>query len=88
MSRSIHPMWGSLLNRRRAIIRLRPRPHRLDESAASYSSAGWSPPEPTSASPAGFHVPSAGRNCQLGASRAGESSTGRMGKFQPELTAG
>ena len=27
--------------------------HRLDESPAGYSSAGWSPPEPTSASPAG-----------------------------------
>ena len=26
--------------------------HRLDESPAGYSSAGWSPPEPTSASPA------------------------------------
>src|SRR5437588_1013069 len=28
-----------------------PGPHRLDESAAGYSSAGWSPPEPASASP-------------------------------------
>ena len=27
--------------------------HRLDESPAGYSSAGWSPPEPASASPAG-----------------------------------
>lgn len=27
--------------------------HRLDESSAGYSLAGWSPPEPTSASPAG-----------------------------------
>src|ERR1700689_5865690 len=27
--------------------------HRLDEFPAGYSSAGWSPPEPTSASPAG-----------------------------------
>jgi hypothetical protein len=26
--------------------------HRLDESPAGYSSAGWSPPEPASASPA------------------------------------
>jgi len=25
--------------------------HRLDESPAGYSSAGWSPPEPASASP-------------------------------------
>ena len=27
--------------------------HRLDESPAGYSSAGWSPPEPASALPAG-----------------------------------
>jgi hypothetical protein len=30
--------------------------HRLDESSAGYSSAGWSPPEPASASPAGEHL--------------------------------
>jgi hypothetical protein len=29
--------------------------HRLDESPAGYSSVGWSPPEPTSASPAEDH---------------------------------
>jgi hypothetical protein len=29
--------------------------HRLDESPAGYSLAGWSPPEPTSASPAEDH---------------------------------
>jgi len=29
--------------------------HRLDESPAGYSSAGWSPPEPASASPADDH---------------------------------
>jgi len=29
--------------------------HRLDESPAGYSSAGWSPPEPPSASPAEEH---------------------------------
>src|SRR5258706_16254379 len=28
--------------------------HRLDEFPAGYSSAGWSPPEPTSASPAEY----------------------------------
>jgi DNA replication protein DnaC len=39
----------------RGRFRLRPGFHRLDESAASYSSAGWSPPEPASASPAGLH---------------------------------
>ena len=32
--------------------RAAPRTHRLDESAAGYSLAGWSPPEPASASPA------------------------------------
>jgi len=30
--------------------------HRLDESPAGYSSVGWSPPEPASASPAGDEV--------------------------------
>jgi len=30
--------------------------HRLDESPAGYSSAGWSPPEPASTSPAGDEV--------------------------------
>ena len=29
--------------------------HRLDESPAGYSSAGWSPPEPASASPTEDH---------------------------------
>jgi len=29
--------------------------HRLDESPAGYSLAGWSPPEPTSASPTDDH---------------------------------
>lgn len=29
--------------------------HRLDESSAGYSSAGWSPPEPASASPTEGH---------------------------------
>ena len=39
--------------RRRSRLRLRLRAHRLDEFAASYSLAGWSPPKPTSALPAG-----------------------------------
>ena len=39
--------------RRRSCLRLRLRSHRFDEFAASYSLAGWSPPEPTSALPAG-----------------------------------
>ena len=32
-----------------------PTDHRLDESPAGYSSAGWSPPEPASASPTDDH---------------------------------
>jgi hypothetical protein len=44
--------------------RLRPGLHRLNESAASYSSAGWSPPEPASASPAESHSQSISRNCK------------------------
>ena len=31
--------------------------HRLDESPAGYSLAGWSPPEPASASPTGLSIP-------------------------------
>ena len=34
-----------------------PRAHRFDESAAGYSLAGWSPPEPASASPADLIMP-------------------------------
>ena len=40
--------------RRRSFFGLRLRSHRFDEFAASYSLAGWSPPEPTSALPAGL----------------------------------
>src|SRR6185437_2513503 len=48
----------------RGPFRLRPESHRLDEFAASYSSAGCTPAVPASASPAGFYVPSASRNCK------------------------
>ena len=41
------------LCRERADFRLRPRPHRFDESAAGYSLAGCSPAAPASASPTG-----------------------------------
>src|SRR5579862_4572517 len=34
----------------------RPRPHRYDEFPAGYSSAGWAPAEPASASPAEAHL--------------------------------
>jgi hypothetical protein len=42
--------------RSEAVSGFPPGAHRSDESAASYSLAGWSPPEPTSASPAGAQV--------------------------------
>src|SRR6185312_9085137 len=72
--------------RRRDPCRLRPRSHRLDEFAASYSLAGWSPPEPTSASPAGsiFNLPAETVNLHL--RQVDYFSTGRMGNFQPVLT--
>src|SRR5579863_1431226 len=74
--------------RRRGPHRLRPRSHRLDEFAASYSLAGWSPPEPTSASPAGsiFNPPAETVNLHL--RQVDYFSTGRMGNFQPVLTQG
>jgi transposase InsO family protein len=37
-------------------------PHRLDESPAGYSLAGWSPPEPASASPTEDHRDAKGAN--------------------------
>jgi hypothetical protein len=51
-SRSIHPMWTVYWQRGRSHLPLRPQAHRLDESATGYSSAGCSPAEPASASPA------------------------------------
>jgi hypothetical protein len=38
--------------------------HRFDESAAGYSLAGWSPPEPASASPADLHARAKGGDRQ------------------------
>src|ERR1019366_9772616 len=71
---------------RRSCFRLRPRPHRLDEFAASYSLAGWSPPEPTSALPAGFIVNPPAETFNHLLRRVAYFSTGRMGNFQPVLT--
>jgi hypothetical protein len=73
-------------DRKRGPFWLRPRSHRLDEFAASYSLAGWSPPEPTSASPAGsiFNPPAETVNCLR--QKVDYFSTGRMGNFQPVLT--
>src|SRR4029077_8964602 len=72
--------------RKRSCVRLRLRPHRLDEFAASYSLASWSPPEPTSALPAGsiFNQPAETVNPNL--RKVAPFSTGRMGHFQPVLT--
>jgi len=72
--------------RGRSCIRLRPRPHRFDEFAASYSLAGWSPPEPTSALPAGFIFDQPAETFNHLLRRVATFSTGRMGNFQPVLT--
>ena len=45
------PMWDSSWRSLGATTAAAPT-HRLDESPAGYSLAGWSPPEPASASPA------------------------------------
>ena len=58
MSKSISPM--SLLKPGTKHFTASPRPHRSDEFAASYSSAGCSPAWPASASPAGIHLQAAG----------------------------
>jgi hypothetical protein len=71
---------------RRSRLRLRPRPHRLDEFAASYSLAGCTPAEPASALPAGsiFNQPAETVNHLL--RKVGDFSIGRMGNFKPVLT--
>jgi hypothetical protein len=53
MSKSIDPIYCA--NPEGEPFRLCPRSHRLDEFAASYSSAGCSPAEPASASLAGLY---------------------------------
>ena len=72
--------------RRQSFLWLRLRSHRLDEFAASYSLAGWSPPEPTSALPAGFifNQPTETVNPHL--RKVAGFSTGTMSIFQPVLT--
>jgi nucleoside phosphorylase len=71
---------------RRSCFRLRPRSHRLDEFAASYSLAGCTPAEPASALPAGsiFNQPAETVNHLL--RKVGDFSIGRMRNFQPVLT--
>ena len=63
-------------SRSEAVSGCAPWPHRLDESAASYSLAGWSPLEPTSASPTGFHLQPARLKLQTTASHG-------LRNFQP-----
>ena len=86
MGKSINPMCSLLQSEARPLPGLRLRSHRSDEFAASYSSAGWSPPEPASASPAGsiFNRPAEPVNRRLRPVAA--FSTGIMLDFQPELT--
>jgi hypothetical protein len=72
--------------RGRSCFRLRPRSHRFDEFAASYSLAGWSPPEPTSALPAGFIFDQPAETFNHLLRGVAYFSTGRMGNFQPVLT--
>ena len=49
------PMWDSSWRSLGATTAAAPKTHRLDEFPAGYSSAGWSPPETASASPAEDH---------------------------------
>jgi hypothetical protein len=71
---------------RRSSFRLRPRSHRLDEFAASYSLAGCTPALPASALPAGSIFNQLAETVNHHLRRVGEFSTGTMGNFQPELT--
>ncbi len=64
MGKSINPMWLLSQTQGEADIGFAPGSHRLDEFAVGYSLTGCSPAEPASASPAGFYVPSASRNCK------------------------
>jgi hypothetical protein len=67
--------------RKRSSVQLRPRLDRLDEFAASYSLAGWSPPEPTSALPAGFIFNQPAETVNHLLRRVAHFSTGTMAHF-------
>ena len=71
---------------RRSPIRLRPRSHRLDEFAASYSSAGRTPALPASALPAGFIFYQPAETVSHLLRRVREFSTGSIGNFRSVLT--
>ncbi len=62
MSKSINPML--FFKPGAEPIPVRPRSHRLDEFAASYSLAGCSPALPASASPTGIHLQPPPQICQ------------------------
>src|SRR2546421_5905766 len=67
--------------RERSCVWLRPPSHRLDEFAASYSLAGWSPPEPTSASPAGFIFNLPAQTCKPQSPEGGPFFDRQNGEF-------
>jgi hypothetical protein len=72
----------------RGRIRLRPGSLRFDESAASYSLAGWSPPvesPPPLYQPVSIFGPPA-EAVNHHPAGAGEFSTGEMRNFHPALT--
>ncbi len=62
MSRSINPI--SSFKPGTEPLSVRPRAHRLDESATSYSLTGCSPALPVSASPADLYIPAVNEICQ------------------------
>ena len=71
---------------RRSHLRLRLRVHRLDEFAAGYSLAGWSPPEPASASPASSILQQLAETVNRNLRKVGDFSNGIMGNFHSVLT--
>ena len=73
-------------NRRRCRFRLRPRTHRLDEFAASYSLTGCTPALPASASPAGSILRQPAKTVNRSLREVGDFSTGTVRNFQPVLT--
>ena len=73
-------------NRGRCRFRLRPRAHRLDEFAASYSLAGCTPALPASSSPAGSILKQPAQTVNRSLREVGDFSSGTMGNFQAVLT--
>ncbi len=86
MGKSIDPILSRLQTDGEVVSRLRRRHHRSDEFAASYSLAGCSPAEPTSASPAGSILNRPAELVNHHLRQVVYFSIGRMGIFQPVLT--